>query len=180
MSNPRKVISQSVHTHRIILQSLLVSLPMLASSFVVIYIVYANLVNGQCPDHALCSNTSNETYSNQYLIDFPAARLAFVSSGSATVSFALLGVLMSMYAYVNAASLMRTSRSSVGRSLPTSDQVSNVLKLLNAEMMVLWDLMYTKVKRVFWHHEANDDITRSSPGLLRRCTMVLGMGIAAR
>jgi hypothetical protein len=175
-----KFTSKGAHTRKIILQSILVSVPMLASSTTVLYIVYANIVNGSCPEDVLCSSVDNGTYNGHYLIDFPAARLAFISSGSATVSFALLGVLMSMYTYINAASFIRTYEKNTDSPLQTPNQTIVVLKVLNAEMTVLWELAFSKIKRVFWHREADDDTSYQSPGLVKRCTAALVAGIVAR
>jgi hypothetical protein len=145
----QKTASRSTHVRNIILQSVLVSIPMLSSSTIVIYIVYANIVSERCPVEALCPRSINATSSGNYLVDFPAARLAFISSGSATVSFALLGSLMTMYSYVNAASFLRASDTNEHNSLPTPRHMSVLLRLLDAEMTMLSELASSTVKRVF-------------------------------
>jgi hypothetical protein len=175
-------ISRSAHMRKIILHSLLVAVPMLASSTIIIYIVYANLVNQQCPNEGLCPRSINATSADHYLIDFPAARLAFISSGSATVSFTLLGVLMTMYSYINAASFLRSYQQNHDRSMQTSDQMSAMIRLLNAEMTVLWDVVSSSFKGVFWDLEKDDNTPSPSPSpnLTRSCSAVLSIGIVAR
>jgi hypothetical protein len=165
-------ISRSAHMRKIILHSLLVAVPMLASSTIIIYIVYANLVNQQCPNEGLCPRSINATSADHYLIDFPAARLAFISSGSATVSFTLLGVLMTMY--------LRSYQQNHDRSMQTSDQMSAMIRLLNAEMTVLWDVVSSSFKGVFWDLEKDDNTPSPSPNLTRSCSAVLSIGIVAR
>jgi hypothetical protein len=165
---------------KIILHSLLVSVPMLASSTIIIYIVYANLVNQQCPNEWLCPKSINATSADHYLIDFPAARLAFISSGSATVSFALLGVLMTMYSYINAASFLRSYEQNYDGSLQTPFQVSATIRLLNAEMTVLWDVVSSSFKRVFWYLEKDDNGSSRPPNQVRSCSAMLVIGTVVR
>jgi hypothetical protein len=129
--------SRSAYMRKVILQSLLVSVPILVSSTIIIYIVYANIIDTSCPDETICPESSNVTSSDHYLIDFPAARLAFISSGSATVSFALLGVLMTLYSYINAASFLHASHENMDKLLQTPGQIGAMVRLLNAEMSVL-------------------------------------------
>lgn len=173
-------ISRGAHRRKIVLQSFFVSIPMLASSTIIIYIVYANIVNEQCPNEMLCPRQLNKTSKDHYLIDFPAARLAFISSGSATVSFALLGAIMTMYSYINAAALLRASQRDVNQSLPTPSQTSAVMRLLNAEMTVLWDIVSSAIKRVFWHREKHGESSSESPKLVGNCSAVFFVGIVAR
>jgi hypothetical protein len=172
--------SRSTHMRSIILQSLFVCVPMLASSAVVIYIVYSNIVTEKCPVEALCPKSPNTTSNRHYLVDFPAAQLAFISSGSATVSFALLGALMTMYSYVIAASFLRASEKTVYRSLPTQCHMSALLRLLNAEMTMLLELASSTIQRVFWHREKHEATPHHSPKLIRRCSTVFTIGIITR
>jgi hypothetical protein len=153
---------------------------MFASSTIVIYIVYANIVSERCAVEALCPEPTNATSSGNYLVDFPAARLAFISSGSATMSFALLGVLMTMYSYVNAASFLRTSENDKHEALPTPFHASVMLRLLNAEMTMLSELASSTVKRVFWYREKHEDTPSQSPNLIRRCSSVFIVCIITR
>jgi hypothetical protein len=171
---------RGVHTRRIITHCLLVVTPLLASSFIVVYIVYTNLVSGGCPSKELCPEILNDTSENHYYIDFPAARLAFISSGSATVSFALLAVIMAMHSYSNAASFIHTSAKSGQGSLPSPHQMSVLLRVLNAELAVLWDLAYTRVRRVFWDRERETNSSAESTRLLGVGIIVLLAGLVAR
>lgn len=171
-----------LHARKIILQSLLVTTPMVASSVIVTWIVYANIVSESCPYEELCprSSITNTTSKGYYYVDFPAARLAFISSGSSTLSFALIGFLMNMYAYTNAALLLRASEKAEHGALPSPYQMSVLLKILNAEFMMLWDLAFSKVKRVFWKREKDAGSSFQSPPVLESGVMVLMAGIIAR
>jgi hypothetical protein len=171
--------SQSVYTRRILWQSSLVTIPMIASSIVVIWIVYANLVSESRPDEALGPQSTNATFKNHYLIDFPAARLAFISSWSATISFALLGVLMAIYSYVNAASYLRVSEKQERGSLPQSDDTTMLLRLLDAEFMAFVELVFATLKSVFWHHDKTEGASRTTR-LLTNCSAVFTIGIIVR
>jgi hypothetical protein len=159
--------------------------PMLASALVILGIVYSKLVTSNCPDVELCrgSDFANSTSNHVYYVDYPAARLAFISSWSSTVSFALVSFLMAFSAYINAAELLGASESGEQDSLPTPHQMSVLLRVLNAELMVLWDLAALRVKSVFWRAEkdSSDPTTlhQTSPILSTSITILLG-GIVAR
>lgn len=155
---------------------------MLVSSVAILYIVYTNLITPTCALQELCqaSEVVNATSKAFYFIDFPAAQLAFVSSWSATVSFALVGFLMAFASYANASSLLEASEKDDQDDLPSPHQMSVLLRVLNAEMMILWDLAYSKVKKVFWHREKDsDDMQRTSPILGTSVTILL-LSIVAR
>jgi hypothetical protein len=171
--------SQSVYTRRILWQLSLITVPMIASSVVVIWIVHANLVSESRPDEALGPQTINETYEHYYLIDFPAARLAFISSWSATISFALLGVLMAIYSYVNAAAYLRVSEKKGHESLPGSNDTTMLLRLLNAEFTAFFELVFATLKSVFWHLDKTESASRT-PRLLTNCSTVFAVGIIVR
>jgi hypothetical protein len=179
------VISYTPHTRKIVLHCLLVTTPMLASALVILGIVYSKLVTSNCPDVELCrgSDFANSTSNHVYYVDYPAARLAFISSWSSTVSFALVSFLMAFSAYINAAELLGASESGEQDSLPTPHQMSVLLRVLNAELMVLWDLAALRVKSVFWRAEkdSSDPTTlhQTSPILSTSITILLG-GIVAR
>jgi hypothetical protein len=175
----KDLVSQSVYTRRILWQSFLVTVPMVGSSTIVIYIVHANLVSESRPDKALSPQLINTTSEHHYLIDFPAARLAFISSWSATISFALLGVLMALYSYVNAASYLRISEKHENESLPGPDHTTSLLRLLNAEFTVSFELAFAALKNVFWDHERTGGALRV-PRLLTNCSAVFTVGVIAR
>jgi hypothetical protein len=158
---------------------------MFASSIAILYIVYSNLVTSSCLNEELCQGPDlvNATSRDAYYVDYPAARLAFISSWSATVSFALLSFLMAFSAYVNASALLGASERGDQELLPTPHQMSVLLRVLNAELMVLWDLAVSRVKKVFWKAEkespAPKTLQQTSP-ILSVSIMVLLGGILAR
>ncbi|KAK7191620.1 hypothetical protein PSPO01_02069 [Paraphaeosphaeria sporulosa] len=169
------------YTQKIVLHCSIVTAPMLVSSLVILYIVYANVVTPSCASQELCpaSGLINTTSRAFYYIDFPAAQLAFVSSWSATVSFALVGFLMAFASYANAAALLKASEGEEQDDLPTPHQMSVLLRVLNAEMMILWDLATVKVKNVFWHREKEADTVKRSSPILNTSVVVLLVSIVA-
>ncbi|KAF2629852.1 hypothetical protein BU25DRAFT_336057 [Macroventuria anomochaeta] len=171
----------SLHRRKVVLCCLAIVTPMLASCSVVVWIVFANLVHENCPVEELCHELDaiNTTSRNHFYIDFPAARLAFIASSSSTVSFALIGLLMTMHAYTNAASFLRASNGVQTGSLLTPRQLSTLLRVLNAEWMVLWDLSTSKLKAVFWDREDDTHPSHRLPQILRRGISVLMAGIFA-
>lgn len=169
------------YTQKIVLHCLIVITPMLVSSLVIIYIVYANLVTPSCVSRELCpaSGHINTTSRAFYYINFPAAQLAFVSSWSATVSFALVGFLMAFASYANANALLRISEGQEQDDLPTPHQMSMLLRVLNAEMMVLWELGSAKFKDVFWHRKQEVETVKRSSPILNTSVIVLLISIVA-
>ena len=170
------------YTQKIILHCLIVTTPMLVSSIAILYIVYTNLITPTCALQELCqaSEVVNVTSKAFYYIDFSAAQLAFVSSWSATVSFALVGFLMAFASYANASSLLHASEKDDQDDLPSPHQMSVLLRVLNAEMMILWDLASSKVKRVFWHREKeSEDVQHTSP-ILGASVIILLLSLLAR
>lgn len=155
---------------------------MLISSVVILYIVYANLVTPTCPLEELCqgSELRNGTSKAFYFVDFSAAQLAFISSWSATVSFALVGFLMVFVSYANASSLLQASERDDQDDLPSPHQMSVLLRVLNAEMMILWDLASSKVKRIFWNREKETENMQHTSPILSTSVIVLLISIAAR
>lgn len=154
---------------------------MLISSIVIVYIVYTNLVNPTCTSEELCTASSLNTTSKAfYYIDFSAAQLAFVSSWSATVSFALVGFLMAFVSYANASALLKASEGEEQDNLPSPHQMSVLLRVLNAEMIVLWDMGFAKVKRVFLKKEREEDGATPSSPILNTSVVVLLICIVAR
>jgi hypothetical protein len=153
---------------------------MLASSIAILYIVFANLIEGGCPTQELCSGSDlvNTTSKGYYYVDFPAARLAFVSSWSSTVSFALVGFFMTMFAYVNAATLLHASDNADQASLPTPHQMSVLLKVMNAEMLVLYTLAMSKLKKIFWDKD-KEEPSRQTSHVLDTSIIVLLVGLVA-
>jgi hypothetical protein len=171
-------ISWRPYTTKILLHCLIVTTPMLAASLVILYVVYANLTASTCPSNELCPGLDliNATSKSDYYINFPAARLAFISSASSTVSFALIGFMMAFAAYVNANALLHASEKDDQESLPSPHQMSLLLRILNAELLVLWDLALSQVKRVFWKRE-KDTSRRSSSNPPKQKSPIHGVSI---
>lgn len=178
----RCVPALSLHRRKISLYCLAIVTPMIASCSIITWIVFTHLVHERCQVEELClkQNTTDTTSKDHFYVDFPAARLAFIASGSSTVSFALIGLLMAMHAYTNAATLLHVSNGARHELLPTSHQLSTLLRVLNAEWMVLWDLSISKLKEVFWTRQDDANSSHRSPPILKHGTATLIAGIFAR
>ena len=175
-------LSLQSYVQKIVLHCLIIATPMLVSSFVILYIVYTNLVTPTCASPELCpaSGLVNTTSKSFYYVDFSAAQLAFVSSWSATVSFALVGFLIAFASYGNASELLRASEGEEQGDLPSPHQMSVLLRVLNAEMLVLLDLASSRIKRVFWkQEEETESVQRTSP-ILKSSVIILLVSVVAR
>lgn len=103
------------------------------------------LDEGRCPYSDLCPDpgllNSNMSSKNHY-IAFPAGQLAFISSLSSTISFSLVGILMIIYVYSTVSELLIDEKDKAGRpSLPSPYQFSIIVRLLNAEVLALWEVV---------------------------------------
>ena len=174
------------HARRILLACSIVVIPMVVFTIIMIWAVFAHsLSRSDCPFPELCPGQDlvNSTLRAHYYIDFSAARLAFISSLASTISFALVSVLMMIYAYSTASQLLNSSEDhSRQKVLPSPYQTSMLIRVLNAEMLALYELAESKIKSVFWHSERSSDAGRKphAPGTLRRGILVLLLCIAAR
>ncbi|KAJ8108294.1 hypothetical protein OPT61_g8272 [Boeremia exigua] len=176
----RKKSLWSSHTGKIIFTSSLVIVPMVAFTVTILAIVFTHTIDlDECLQQGLCpyDNTSRPGNSSDYYVDFPVGRLAFVSSLSSTISFALVAAIMSMYGYVVASHLLQTSDlNDAHATLPTPREASILIRLLNAEIILLLEMLQSCYRRIL----RRKDVGRSkgSP-LLRRCRTVFLLGLAA-
>jgi hypothetical protein len=113
------------HTKKIILTYLLVVVPMVTFTVTVLWIVLSSSINlHNCPYPDLCPNLG-AVDGSAYYIDFPAGRLAFVSSLSSTISFALVAALMTMYGFVAAQQFLSSSQTpGICAGVPTPYETS--------------------------------------------------------
>jgi len=174
-------------SQRILLTSCLVITPMIAFTSIILGFVFMNIVDnfGCSPDY-LCSGNGlmNRTSKYYYYVDFPAASLGFISSLSSTVSFTLVGVLMPMFAYTIAAQLIRTSSNQDEReTLLSPYQTSLMMRVLNAEILSLWELSSQPVGRRALRiskHAEDLDRREKKPTMLRKSALVFILCILAR
>jgi hypothetical protein len=132
------------HSRHILLASSVVVVPLVTFTVVILVLVFANLASHlDCPYGEICAQSPfiNATKASHYYVDFPVTRLVFVSSLSSTISFALVGALMSTYAYCAAGRLTKASVSpNQNKCLSTSYHTSLLIRLLNADYLSLWEL----------------------------------------
>ncbi|KAF1995676.1 hypothetical protein P154DRAFT_623765 [Amniculicola lignicola CBS 123094] len=149
------------HTRKIILACGIVVVPMIAFTVIFVAIVFAKRISDSpCPYPEMCPGPDllNNTGKAVYYVDYPAARLAFISSWSSTISFSLISILMTIFTYSIAARLLRLSAEQHGHpALPSPYQTSVLMRVLNAEMLALWDLGVAGIKAVFWKREKSEE-----------------------
>ncbi|KAL5446676.1 hypothetical protein PMIN07_001393 [Paraphaeosphaeria minitans] len=164
------------HTRKIFLACGIVVIPMIAFTIAIIWVVFANLINeNRCPYPELCPGRDilNASSKHYYYVDYPAARLVFISSWSSTVSLSFVGMLMTLFGYLIASQMLRTSSAEQSTRLPSPYQTSILMRVLNADLFALWDLGTNKVKAMFWKKEkSNDSGNARSPPLLRSAILV--------
>lgn len=138
----------------------LVTVPMLVFTIVLIWIVLAHsLDQASCPYSDLCPGTDliNATTGSDYYVDVPAGQLTFIASWSSTISFILIGPLMTLFAYSTARQLQNYTQSEDSlKLLPSPYQTSLLIRVLNAEQLPLWDIFTQKFKGIFWYKEQSD------------------------
>lgn len=163
IEDPRKQ-----HSLRIVLACGLVILPMLAFTIALVYIVFTNLLDHTpCPYPDLCPGPEllNTTSGSYYYVDFSATRLAFLASLSSSISFSLVSILMSIYAYSIARDLLYSSMSTDREKLlPSPYQMSVLIRLLNADLLMLWELFTRKIEEIFWKKERSEEAGKGGGG----------------
>jgi hypothetical protein len=174
----------NVGTRRILSICFLVTIPMVAFTTTILWLIFGNMTGAAvCPYPELCpdlhANNGTDPRDNYY-VDFPTAPLVFITSWSSSLGFPFVAALMSMYSYITAAQFQRMSELDQTRKrLPTPYQMTSLLRVLNAELMALFDLVTLKLKEVFWDRQSNQDTREKSP-LLRASIIVFVSGIFAR
>jgi hypothetical protein len=174
----------NVDTKKIMLLSSSVVVPMIAFTITMLAIVFSNIIdlNG-CPDPGLCPyiGKPGPADSSHYYVDYPVGRLAFISSLSSTISFALLAVMMSMYGYVVASQILDASQGSDGRALlPTPLGMTELIRLLNAEITLLWDMLVGSYHHITQYKRNSRGHQVKAPRVLRICRIVFVLIITAR
>ena len=174
------------HVAHIILLCSLVAIPMIACTVALLGFIFVNVTNDiTCLHPELCPGPDliNATSRHFYYIDFPAARLALISSLSSSVSLALVGALMAMYAYIEARRIISYSRAthaSEQYAFLNPYQFSILIRVLNADLLALWELGYGKIKSVFWRRDRSEsrkvkdeprNVLRTSIGVFVFCIL---------
>jgi hypothetical protein len=139
------------HTQRILAGGALVAVPMVVFTIVILALVFSNILeNTACPHGDIRPEQPlvNTTSKSHYYVDYPAARLVWISSFSSTVSFAMIGVIMTMFAYRSAAQLLAaSSQPNETERLLSPYQTSLLLRILNSDYFSIWDtILYSRSK----------------------------------
>ncbi|KAF2266170.1 hypothetical protein CC78DRAFT_160888 [Lojkania enalia] len=172
----RRWISWRPHTSKIILACSLIVIPITTFTIALLWIVFTNLLGKtDCPYPDLCpgSDLLNTTSNGVYYIDYSATRLAFLASLSSSISFSLVNILMAIYGYLIARQLLGYSENKGNeRLLPSPYQTSILIRVLNAEILTLYDLITERIKDVFWRRERSGERKQKSPRILRSSILV--------
>jgi hypothetical protein len=175
----------NAHTKKIILTSSLVVVPMVAFTVALLSMVFANRVNlDHCPHSSLCPYTdgSSPANSSDYYVDISVGRLAFVSSLSSSISFTLVAATMSLYGYIVARDMISVSKFHAGSDdLPNAYGTSAIIRILNAEMAMVWDMLVQVYEKAARNHQGRlrQSHTRTSR-MLRLCRVVFLFSLSAR
>ena len=82
-------------------------------------------------------------------------------------------MLMTLFGYLVASQMLRTSSAEDQVKLPSPYQTSILMRVLNADVLALWDQGSRKLKKVFWTSEQSSDSGESrSPQLVRTSVMM--------
>ena len=86
---------------------------------------------------------------------------------------------MAMYSYVAASKFIQLSASNSIHPLPTTYQTSILLRILNAEFLTFYSLVYHKLKEVFQMRRPKYD-TSAQTQIVRFSILVLTICLSAR
>jgi hypothetical protein len=180
---PRR--SWNNYTKKILLSSSFVVVPMVAFSIAMFTIVFSNIIDlNHCPQFDLCPylDVPGPANSSDYYIDFSVGRVAFVSSLSSTISFALVAAMMTMYGYVVASQLLYASETFNKQDiLPTPHGTSTLSRLLNAEILLIWDMLCLCYQRLLQYDRRSIKRRKiREPQMLRLCRIAFLLSLSAR
>jgi len=173
------------HTRGVVAACALVFIPITLFTIVLLSLVFRYEINeATCPYHEMCpgSNRMNRTTNSHYYIDFPAARLVFIASWSSTISFASVGILMAIYGHLASHQLIHDSGSENSKTLlPSPYQTSLIVRAVNGDFLVLWELFSRKIKSIFWKMEQEpEDQHKYRSRTLRKSVSVFVCCVIAR
>ena len=96
------------------------------------------------------------------------------------ISLSLVGFLMALYSYFVAAQLIKASiPNQKPGSLPSPHRVSVLLRMFNAEILILCTLCSNALRRVFWNRQAEKKRVRQ-PRYAKFTVIALASGLVAR
>jgi hypothetical protein len=174
-------IRVQTHTNNILTACGLTVVPMVAFTSIALAFVFANTIRNQgCSFDNLCPTAGliNATSEAYYDVDFSATSLVFIASWSSTISFALVGSLMSMYAYLAATQMLHHPDLATrdGNSL-SPYQLSLIIRVLSAEVLSLWSLIRPSGRKTLRRIINQGEYPPVSPRPLRRSVMVFGLAL---
>jgi hypothetical protein len=173
------------HNRKIILSCFLITIPILAFTITTFWLVFAKSIKiSSCPYPDLCYNvnTADTLRGSNYYVDLPVGRLAFVASLSSTISFMLIAACMTTYGSVAARQLLELSKLSVqGKELPSPYDITILIRLLNAEVLLLWDLCGRYFLQVIRRRsDSYKKKTTQGSRVVQKCLAILSLGLVSR
>lgn len=171
------------HLKKVLLSSAFIVVPMVAFTITVLVVLFSNVVDlDYCPPSQLCNHTVTAGMnSTDYYVDFPVGRLAFVASLSSTFSLALVAAIMTMYGYVVAKQVLSLPED-LGQQTgsPSSHEMSTLIRVLNGEIILLYDLTVRGCRHLFRRDARRRDKSQPTSRILRLCCVVFVTGICTR
>jgi hypothetical protein len=117
-------------------QCSLLVFPMLSFSVVLMVLIYVyDWQRHHVPIVGLSLNSG--LYTDVFFVDLPATRLITVASWSSSAVLTLMGSFMNLLSYAVAADLIRSSRSSFNGVLPTPNQLTLLIELLDGKKLAI-------------------------------------------
>jgi hypothetical protein len=158
---------------------------MVAATIALLSIVFSNMVDlNHCPYSDLCPYTNGTGPANKYYyyVDTSVGLVAFISSFSSSISFTLVAAMMTLYGYIVARHMTDVSTVYDGESeMPSAYGLSMVIRLLNAEMVVLWDMFVQVYRKAMRNHQENVSLNRMRASrMLLLCRIVFLVSLSAR
>ena len=133
-----------------------------------------------CPYPELCPATLNHTTSTAYYyVNVASATLAFVASWSSTISFSLVGLLMSLFSYIVAWQLVDGSADAQKELsiLPTPYQMNFIIRFLNGEVLAFMDIISYRAGKLFSRSKRGAPEKQATSKILRAAIFAFLFGI---
>jgi hypothetical protein len=168
------------HNKEIVIACSLVLLPMVGFSVLILGLVFDNRFSlNECPSPELCHNVNSPDLLRgfNYYVDLPVGRLAFISSLSATISFSCVAALMTLYAFSTARHLTTTHElSGEFEKNPSPHDITLIIRLLDADTSLLWELATRFFKRSTVHpHDGSSKKQARKPRVFYACISVFSL-----
>ncbi|KAF2731951.1 hypothetical protein EJ04DRAFT_554397 [Polyplosphaeria fusca] len=129
---------------KIVIVASMVVIPMVVFSIAILALIFTHQMEKvTCPYEDLCPML-NQTDNNYYYVDYSATQLVFIASWSSSISLSLISMLMFLFSYLTARRILLKSHERDSSDLPTPFQLALLIKILNGELLALYDFFMYK------------------------------------